>query len=82
MTISKDRPYELPQIDAQFEWNPTPEYANELLDKLLEYFTLQQVSSHTGICKRSLSYMRQRGVRSFPFQIALEIMAGERTLNA
>jgi hypothetical protein len=83
VTISKENPNALPQIDAQYEFDDTPEYANQILDKLLEDgFTLTQVAAHTGICRRSLSYMRQRGIRSFPYQIALEIMAGERTLNA
>lgn len=82
MTISKENQSGLPQIDAQYEFNDSPEYANKILDKLLDDgFTLTQVSAHTGICRRSLSYMRQRGIRSFPYQIALEIMAGERTLN-
>ena len=78
---SKAKPKELPQIDAQFEFNDTPEYANKLLDRLLTVFTLRQVSAHTGICRRSLSYMRQNGIRSYPYQIALEIMSGEKTLN-
>jgi len=82
VTTSKENPSALPQIDAQYEFNSDPQYANKLIDQLLQGgFTLAQVASHTGICRRSLSYMRQNGIRSFPFQIALEIMAGERTLD-
>lgn len=80
---SKEQQSALPQIDALYEFDDSPEYANKILDKLLDGgYTLTQVAAHTGICRRSLSYMRQRGIRSFPYQIALEIMAGERTLNA
>ena len=70
----------LPQIDAQFERDDSAEYANELLDELLKYLTLDQISAHTGICRRSLSYMRHRGVLSFPDQVTLEILANKRVL--
>lgn len=83
MKTSKEKPSALPQIDAELEWDKSPEYANQILDTLLDSgYTLTQVSHYSGICRRSLSYMRKRGIRSFPYQIVLEIMAGERTLNA
>lgn len=71
----------LPQIDAQFEHNSTPEYANELLDELLRFFTLNQIASHCGISRRNLSYMRHEGIKNFPMQVTLEIMAGHKMLD-
>ena len=70
----------LPQIDAQFEQNKTAEYANELLDKLLRRLTLDQISLHSGICRRSLSYMRHKGIHNYPWQLTLEVLSGERKL--
>lgn len=71
----------LPQIDGQFEYNESKEYANELLDTLLRYFTLNQISAHTGISRRLLSYMRHRGVSTYPMQVVLEILAGVKVLE-
>ena len=70
----------LPQIDAQFEYDDTTEYANKLLDELLRYFTLNQISSHTGISRRLLSYMRHRGISTYPMQLSLEILSGSKVL--
>ena len=70
----------LPQIDAQFEHDPSPKKANELLDKLLTYYTLDQIALHSGICRRSLSYMRHRGMLVYPHQLTLEVLAGEKQL--
>lgn len=72
---------ELPQIDAQFQHNSKPDYASELLDDLLNGLTLDQIAAHSGICRRSLSYMRHRGIRSFPDQLALEVLAGWTRLS-
>jgi hypothetical protein len=77
MTL-KEKLNELPQIDAQFEHDSTPEYANQLMDDLLKYFTLNEISAHTGISRRNLSYMRHRGINTYPMQVILEIMAGYR----
>lgn len=76
---------ELPQIDAQFEFYEkgsveSVAYANKLLNTLLRFYTLHQISSHTGIGVRLLSYMRHRGVNTYPNQIALEIMAGAKVI--
>ena len=65
----------LPQIDAIADFNPSPEYANYLLDRCLKYYTLDQISAHTRICRRSLSYMRHRGVGTYPMQLTLEVFA-------
>jgi hypothetical protein len=78
----KESPQELPQIDAQFQQDKTVDYANEVLDKLLRYYSLNQISLHTGICRRSLSYMRHSGIRSFPYQLAMEILSGMRRLDS
>ena len=71
----------LPQIDAQFEHDASLDYANKLLDELLSGLTLDQIALHSGICRRSLSYMRHRGILSFPHQLALEILAGKRKIR-
>jgi len=65
---------ELPPIDAQAHFNPSPEYANEVLDKLLRFYTLSQISAHTDISRRNLSYFRHRGISTYPMQIALELL--------
>jgi len=72
---------ELPQIDAQFEHNVTPEYANQLLDELLTKLTLDQISLHSGICRRSLSYLRHRGIQNYPWQLTLEVLAGVKNIH-
>lgn len=72
---------ELPQIDAQFEFNGDPEYANELLDKLLRYYTLDEISLSTGVSRRFVSYLRQRGFDRFPTQLAFEVLAGVKRLD-
>jgi hypothetical protein len=71
----------LPQIDAQFDHNSDPLYASEILDIMLKYYTLDQISLHSGICRRSVSYMRHRGFRSYPDQLVMEILAGKRSLD-
>lgn len=78
---SKEKLNGLPQIDAQFEHNNTPEYANELLDELLRYFTLNQIASHCGISRRNLSYMRHDGIKNFPMQVTMEVLAGRKKLQ-
>lgn len=75
--ILKEIMKQLPQIDAQFEHKPEPEYANRVLDELLRYYTLDQIALHSGICRRSISYMRHRGF-SFPDQIVLEVLSNKR----
>ena len=77
----KENMKKLPQIDAQFEHNQTTKYANELLDRLLSELTLNQIALHSGICRRSLSYMRHRGILNFPHQLALEVLANVRTIQ-
>ena len=77
----KELPNELPQIDAQFEYDGTPEYANELLDEMLRHYTLNQIAAHCGISRRNLSYMRHGGIKNYPVQITLEIMAGRKRLD-
>ena len=79
MTLKAKQP-ELPQIDAQFEHRVEPDYANQILDDLLDWYTLDQISAHSGICRRSLSYMRHRGIRSYPDQLALEVLSGYKSL--
>jgi hypothetical protein len=71
----------LPQIDATFQFNSSKEYANELMDDLLRYFTLNQIEAHTGICRRNLSYFRHKGISTFPMQLTLEILAGRVELD-
>jgi hypothetical protein len=71
----------LPQIDAQFQHRKDTIFSNELLDELLRFYTLNQISLHTGICRRSLSYMRHKGILNYPDQLAMEIMAGTKRLD-
>jgi hypothetical protein len=80
MTL-KEKLSGLPQIDAQFEYKGTPEYANELLDHLLRFFTLNQIASHCGISRRNLSYMRHDGIKNYPMQLTLEVLAGYKVLD-
>ena len=70
----------LPQIDAQVEYNGTPEFANELLDELLRYFTLNQIAAHSGISRRNLSYMRHEGIKNYPMQFTLQVLSGAKAL--
>lgn len=71
----------LPPIDAQFEHRPDPEYASELLDRLLRYYTLDQISLHTGISRRSVSYLRHKGFHTMSDQLIMEVLAGVRSLT-
>lgn len=77
----KEKLNTLPQIDAQFEHDNTPAFANDLLDDLLRYFTLNQIASHAGISRRNLSYMRHDGIKNYPMQVTLEILAGRKVLD-
>jgi len=90
----KELPKQLPQIDAVMEHVKCPvhaeisrgcahckgalKFANKLLDELLQSYTLRQIASLTGICKRNISYMRHRGINTYPMQLALELLAGRR----
>ena len=76
----KESTKRLPQIDAVMQHDDSTVFANKLLDELLARYTLNIISSHTGICRRSLSYMRHNGIRSFPDQLALEVMATRKPL--
>ena len=69
---------ELPKIDAQTDHNDTLEFANDLLDDLLRFYTLDQISAHSGISRRNLSYFRHRGITTFAMQLTLEVLAGRR----
>jgi hypothetical protein len=77
----KVQPKELPQIDALRDHDRSTKYANSLLDDLLKNYTLIQIAAHTGICKRNISYMRHRGINTFPMQLALEALAGRRVIG-
>lgn len=79
MTL-KEKLSGLPQIDAQFEYNNKTEFANELLDELLRYFTLNQIAAHCGISRRNLSYMRHEGIKNYPMQLTLEILSQRKVL--
>lgn len=72
---------ELPQIDAQFEFNGKPAYANEVLDRLLHHYTLDEIALNTGVSRRFVSYLRQRGFDKFPTQLAFEVLAGIRRIE-
>jgi len=72
---------QLPQIDAQIEFNSDPAYAAEILDNLLRFYTLDQISAHSGISRRSISYLRHKGFHTMPDQITLEILAEVRKLS-
>jgi hypothetical protein len=76
----KERPKGLPQIDAQFEFDPSSEYADEVIGELLRYYTLDQISNHAGVCRRSVSYMRHRGFPTYPVQLSMEILCFRREL--
>ncbi len=77
----KERLKELPQLNAVENYNPSVEYANELLNELLRFYTLDQIESHTHVSRRALSYMRHRGIGAYPMQLAMEILAGKWTLK-
>lgn len=72
---------EYPQIDAVMEYDDSPEFAADLIEECAKRFTKQQIAAHVGISRRYLSYMKQRGIKSFPIQLALEIMAGRKVLG-
>ena len=80
MTL-KERLKESPQIDAVLNYNPTLEYANWILDQLLRFYTLTEIADQTHISRRVLSYMRHRGIGSYPVQLAMEILLGKWTLK-
>jgi hypothetical protein len=61
--------------------DPSPEYANGLLNDLLKYYTLTQIEAQTGVSRRALSYMRHGGITRYPLQLAMEILAGRRVLK-
>lgn len=71
----------LPQIDAQFEFNPDPAYANAILDDLLRYYTLDEIGLTVGVSRRFVSYLRQKGFDKFPTQLAFELLSGVRRLE-
>ena len=72
---------QLPPIDAVRDHDTSPEYAAELLDDLGRHYTRPQISAHIGVCKRSLIYMRSRGIKSYPDQLALEVLAGRKKIR-
>ena len=79
MTL-KERLNKLPQVDREKEYDGSLEYANSILDHLLRFYTLSQISAHVGISRRNLSYMRHEGIKNYPMQVVLEILAGVKVL--
>lgn len=70
----------LPQIDATFEFDSSPEYARELIDGLLKYYTFSQIAAHTGMSRRSIIDYRLVGFPRYPAQLALEILADRKII--
>jgi hypothetical protein len=77
---SKEKLNGLPPIDAQFEFRPEPEYAKEVLDYLLRFYTLDQIMSHSGLARRSLIDYKHTGFPRYSVQLTLEVLAGMRPL--
>ncbi len=71
----KERQKKLPQIDAACDHDRSLEFAIHLLDDLLRKHTLDEISSHTGISRRQLSYMRKDGITTYYFQLVMEVLA-------
>lgn len=67
-----------PPIDKLRDFDPSPEWANVVIDQCARFYTLAQIEAHTGISRRLVSYMRHRGFNNFSNQITLEILAGIR----
>ena len=67
---------ESPPIDKLRDFDPSPEWANVVIDQCARFYTLAQIEAHTGISRRLASYMRHRGFNSFANQLTLEILGG------
>lgn len=65
----------LPTINGALYHDTSPEYATEVIDKLLRYFTLSEIADFSGISRRNISYMKRLGFRNYPMQVTLEILA-------
>ncbi len=68
----------MPQIDALRDHDETPEYADRLIGDCQLHYTLKQIAAHIGVTTRGLSKMRNKGIKTFGTQLALEVLSGRR----
>lgn len=65
-------------INAKLQWNPAPEYADEMINDLLaKGMDRDEIGSRLGVSKRTVYRTAEVGA-SYPIQVCLEDLTGRR----